>query len=179
MTLQERMAANAAVPNGLDIILGGALPGQDRVQQIPADRLHPKANHSFQIRQDTEYFAALRESIRANGIKMPLLVRPHPERAGDYEIIAGHTRWTAARLEGLSSLPCIVQQLSDAQADRLMAETNIQRPDWMPSERAHTFKIWLEAVRKESGITQGQRRDLTCGTEFHKLEDGSAGTCGT
>ena len=88
MTLQERISASAAAPNGLDIILGGALPGQEHVQQLPTSRLHPKENHSFRIRQDTEYFAALRESIKAGGVKTPLLVRPHPSIAGDYEIIA-------------------------------------------------------------------------------------------
>lgn len=166
MTLQERISANAAAPNGLDIILGGALSGQEHVQQLPTSRLHPKANHSFRIRQDTEYFAALRESIKAGGVKTPLLVRPHPSIAGDYEIIAGHTRHTVCELEGILSLPCVVRQMSDAEADRLMAESNIQRPDWLPSERARTFAVWLEAVRQESGIRERQRTDLTAGTEF-------------
>ena len=166
MTLQERISANAAAPNGLDIILGGALLGQEHVQQLPTSRLHPKENHSFRIRQDTEYFAALRESIKAGGVKTPLLVRPHPGIAGDYEIIAGHTRHTVCELEGILSLPCVVRQMSDAEADRLMAESNIQRPDWLPSERARTFAVWLEAVRQESGIRERQRTDLTAGTEF-------------
>ena len=69
----------------------------------------------------------------------------------------------------LATVPCIVAQLSDADADIMMAETNIQRPDWLPSERAKTYKVWLEAVQTETGITQGQRTDTTSGTECPKL----------
>ena len=171
MTFAERMAANAAVPNGLELILGGAPAGQGQVQELPIGRLHPKENHTFRIRKDTEYFAALRESIRESGVRTPLLVRPHRELPGEYEIVAGHTRWTIGQLEGLTTLPCVVQQLSDAEADRLMGETNIQRPDWLPSERARTFAVWLRAVREESGIRERQRTDLTAATGLPQLRN--------
>lgn len=98
-------------------------------------------------------------------------MRRDPVQPGAYEIIAGHTRWTAAQELELATVPCIVAQLSDADADIMMAETNIQRPDWLPSERAKTYKVWLEAVQTETGITQGQRTDTTSGTECRSWEE--------
>ena len=68
-------------------------------------------------------------------------------------------------------MPCIVAQLSDADADIMMAETNIQRPDWLPSERAKTYKVWLEAVQTETGITQGQRTDTTSALSARSWEE--------
>lgn len=166
MTLQERLAMNQGQDNGLQAILGAAQDGRNRVQQLPITSLRPKENHTFQVRRDTEYYRALCESICANGIRVPLLVRQHPKAQGAYEIIAGHTRWTAAQEVGLKELPCIVVVLSDAEADIAMGETNIQRPDWLPSERARTFAVWLKATQQRTGITERQRTDLTAGTGF-------------
>lgn len=170
MTLQERLAMSQGQDNGMSIILGG-IPAvnQEQVQQLPVTALRPKSNHTFKVRTDSAHYAALVDSIRSSGIQTPLLVRRDPMQPGAYEIIAGHTRWTAARELGLTTVPCIVAQLSDADADIMMAETNIQRPDWLPSERARTYKVWLEAVQTETGITQGQRTDTTSGTECPKL----------
>ena len=156
------------VPNGP--LLGG-IPAvnQEQVQQLPVTALRPKSNHTFKVRTDSAHYAALVDSIRSSGIQTPLLVRRDPMQPGAYEIIAGHTRWTAAQELGLTTVPCIVAQLSDADADIMMAETNIQLPDWLPSERARTYKVWLEAVQTETGITQGQRTDTTSGTECPKL----------
>lgn len=170
MTLQERLAMSQGQDNGMSIILGG-IPAvnQEQVQQLPVTALRPKSNHTFKVRTDSAHYAALVDSIRSSGIQTPLLVRRDPMQPGAYEIIAGHTRWTAAQELGLTTVPCIVAQLSDADADIMMAETNIQRPDWLPSERARTYKVWLEAVQTETGITQGQRTDTTSGTECPKL----------
>ncbi len=161
MTLQERLAMSQGQDNGMSIILGG-IPAvnQEQVQQLPVTALRPKSNHTFKVRTDSAHYAALVDSIRSSGIQTPLLVRRDPMQPGAYEIIAGHTRWTAAQELGLTTVPCIVAQLSDADADIMMAETNIQRPDWLPSERARTYKVWLEAVQTETGITQGQRTDI-------------------
>ena len=171
MTLQERLAMTQGQDNGMDIILGGipAAAQQEQVQQLPATALRPKSNHTFKVRTGSPHYTALVDSIRSSGIRTPLLVRRDPVQPGAYEIIAGHTRWTAAQELELATVPCIVAQLSDADADIMMAETNIQRPDWLPSERAKTYKVWLEAVQTETGITQGQRTDTTSGTECPKL----------
>lgn len=170
MTLQERLAMSQGQDNGMSIILGG-IPAvnQEQVQQLPVTALRPKSNHTFKVRTDSAHYAALVDSIRSSGIQTPLLVRRDPMQPGAYEIIAGHTRWTAAQELGLTTVPCIVAQLSDADADIMMAETNIQRPDWLPSERAKSYKVWLEAIQNETGIKQGQRTDLTSGSDFPKL----------
>lgn len=169
MTLQERLAMNQGQENGLSAILAAsaAMPdGQSRVQFLSVHDLCAKANHTFEVRQETDYYRALRESIRENGIRVPLLVRRHPATPGRYEIIAGHTRWTAAREVGLDTVPCIVAELTDDEADIAMGETNIQRPGWLPSERARTFALWLEATRRRTGIQARQRTDMTAGTGF-------------
>ena len=155
----------------LDALVNGMPVKPNTDESVFTNRLHPKANHTFTIRKDTEYYISLRESIRENGVQTPLLVRRHPSIPGDYEIISGHTRHALAQEFGIEQLPIRVAELDDADADILMAETNIQRPDWLPSEKAHTFTVWLEAVRKKSGVTQGQRTDLTSATELPKLRN--------
>lgn len=173
MTLQERLAKTQGQDNGMDIILGGIpAAGREQVQELPVAALRPKSNHTFKVRRDSTHYGALKESIRCSGVKTPLLVRRDPAQPGSYEIIAGHTRWTAATELQLSTVPCIVAQLSDTDADILMAETNIQRPDWLPSERAKSYKVWLEAIQNETGVRRGQRSDLgplTSATELPKL----------
>lgn len=170
MTLQERLAMSQGQDNGMDIILGGIpAAGREQVQELPVAALRPKSNHTFKVRRDSAHYGALKESIRCSGVKTPLLVRRDPAQPGSYEIIAGHTRWTAATELELATVPCIVAQLSDTDADILMAETNIQRPDWLPSERAKSYKVWLEAIQNETGIKQGQRTDLTSVSHLPKL----------
>lgn len=169
MTLQERLAMTQGQDNGMDIILGGipAAAQQEQVQQLPATALRPKSNHTFKVRTGSPHYTALVDSIRSSGIRTPLLVRRDPVQPGAYEIIAGHTRWTAAQELGLATVPCIVAQLSDADADIMMAETNIQRPDWLPSERAKTYAVWMEATRRSTGIKAGgDRTKEQTGTEF-------------
>ena len=98
MTLQERLAMTQGQDNGMDIILGGipAAAQQEQVQQLPATALRPKSNHTFKVRTGSPHYTALVDSIRSSGIRTPLLVRRDPVQPGAYEIIAGHTRWTAA-----------------------------------------------------------------------------------
>ena len=168
MTLQERLAMTQGQDNGMDIILGGipAAAQQEQVQQLPVTALRPKSNHTFKVRTGSPHYTALVDSIRSSGIRTPLLVRRDPVQPGAYEIIAGHTRWTAAQELGLATVPCIVAQLSDADADIMMAETNIQRPDWLPSERAKTYAVWMEATRRSTGIQAGgDRTKEQTGTE--------------
>ena len=166
MDIKARMAQVAQQDSGIGIILGSVPVA--KVQDIPLDKLHGYVRHTFQVRKDTEYYRAMVESIRDNGVQTPLLVRPG-QVPGEYEIIAGHTRYSAAKDVGLTSVPCIVKALDDTTADRLMVESNFQRENWLPSERARSYKVWLEAVKAQSGITQGKRTDLTLGTEYPKL----------
>lgn len=152
-------------------IVGGPRLGTN-VQAISTTLLHDKENHSFKIRTETEYFAGLCESIRETGIKTPLLVRPSKTQIGQFEILAGHTRLAAAKHEGLKEVPCIVEVVDDATADILMAETNLQRPDWLPSEKAKTFKIWLEAVKSKSGLLVGRPTPTNSATGLQNLLNG-------
>lgn len=154
-------------PNLVELISNPALltGGRDAdVQQIPLELLQDYHAHTFAVRED-ETFQALVASIQESGIRTPLLVRPTQE-PGCYEILSGHRRRRAAASAGLRTVPCLVVQADDDEATILMAESNIQRPDWLPSEKARTFAAWLKAIQHKTGIKERQRTDLTAGTGF-------------
>ena len=115
--------------------------------------LHPFKNHPFGVRDDAE-MQGLAESVKAAGVNQPALVRPR--EGGGYEIIAGHRRRHGSELAGLSAMPCIVRQMDDDTATILMVDSNIQRENILPSERAQAYKMKLEAIKR-----QGARTDLT------------------
>ncbi len=177
--LKARQAGTAPLPSNSNIIdllsnpVAVANAHEEDVQQIDLMKLHDFGAHTFLLRED-ETYKALVSSITETGIRTPLLVRPYPVM-GEFEIISGHRRRRAAQQAGLTTVPCIIVQLDDDAATILMAESNIQRPDWLPSEKAKTFAAWLTAVQKKTGISQGQRSDLTSGTEFPKLGSTPAG----
>ena len=125
----------------------------ETVQQIPFSKLHPFEGHPFKVRDD-EAMTETVESIKMVGITNPLIVRPDPD--GGYEIISGHRRHHAAELAGLDTLPVIVRELDDDAAVIMMVDSNIQRENILPSERAYAYKMKMEAIRH-----QGQRTDLT------------------
>ena len=126
---------------------------REQVQQIPIDALHPFTNHPFKVLDD-EAMTRTVESIAQYGVLAPLIARPRPE--GGYEIISGHRRQYAAKLAGLDTLPVIVRQMSDDAAVILMVDSNLQRENILPSERALAYKMKLEALKN-----QGARSDLT------------------
>lgn len=180
--LKARQSGTVSPTNNvIDLLNNPALMTKtqtDDIQQIPIANLHDFGAHTFLVRED-ETYKALVSSITETGIRTPLLVRPYPVM-GDFEIISGHRRRRAAQDAGLETVPCIVVRLDDDEATILMAESNIQRPDWLPSEKAKTFTAWLEAVQKKTGISQGQRSDRTSGTEFPKFGSTPSGaTSGT
>ena len=107
------------------------------------------------------------ESVEQYGVLSPLIARPRPE--GGYEIISGHRRQHAAQLAGLDALPVIVRQMDDDAAVLLMVDSNLQRENILPSERAFAYKMKLEALKN-----QGARSDLTCGQFGHKLNGAKA-----
>ena len=125
-------------------------------------RIHAFPNHPFKVLDD-ERMDMLVDSIRENGILNPVIVRP--DQNGDYEMISGHRRLHAAGIVGLQKIPAIVKEMSDDEAIIKMVDANIQREEILPSERAFSFKMKMEAMSR-----QGSRVDLTCGTEFHKLD---------
>ena len=127
---------------------------REQVQQIPIDALHPFTNHPFKVLDD-EAMTRTVESIAQYGVLAPLIARPRPDGDG-YEIISGHRRQHAAQLAGLDTLPVIVRNMDDDAAVLLMVDSNLQRENILPSERAFAYKMKLEAIKH-----QGARTDLT------------------
>ena len=133
---------------------------REQVQQIPIGELFPFKNHPFKVLDD-ESMQRTVESVEQYGVLSPLIARPRPE--GGYEIISGHRRQHAAQLAGLETLPVIVRQMDDDAAVLLMVDSNLQRENILPSERAFAYKMKLEAIKK-----QGARSDLTSGQIVQK-----------
>ena len=142
----------------VDELLG--VPEIAGTQEIEIGRIHAFPNHPFKVLDD-ERMDMLVESIRENGILNPVIVRP--DKNGDYEMISGHRRLHAAGIVGLSKIPAIVKEMSDDEAIIKMVDANIQREEILPSERAFSFKMKMDAIKR-----QGARDDLTSGTEFQK-----------
>ena len=133
---------------------------REQVQQIPIGELFPFKNHPFKVLDD-ESMQRTVESVEQYGVLSPLIARPRPE--GGYEIISGHRRQHAAQLAGLDTLPVIVRNMDDDAAVLLMVDSNLQREDILPSERAFAYKMKLEAIKN-----QGARSDLTSGQIVQK-----------
>ena len=121
---------------------------REQVQQIPIDDLHPFTNHPFKVLDD-EAMTRTVESIAQYGVLAPLIARPRPE--GGYEIISGHRRQHAAQLARLETLPVIVRNMDDDAAVLLMVDSNLQRENILPSERAFAYKMKLEAMKHQAG----------------------------
>ena len=134
---------------------------REQVQQIPIGELFPFKNHPFKVLDD-ESMQRTVESVEQYGVLSPLIARPRPE--GGYEIISGHRRQHAAQLAGLETLPVIVRQMDDDAAVLLMVDSNLQRENILPSERAFAYKMKLEALKN-----QGARSDLTSDQVGQKL----------
>ena len=133
---------------------------REQVQQIPIGELFPFKTHPFKVLDD-ESMQRTVESVEQYGVLSPLIARPRPE--GGYEIISGHRRQHAAQLAGLDTLPVIVRNMDDDAAVLLMVDSNLQRENILPSERAFAYKMKLEAIKN-----QGARSDLTSGQIVQK-----------
>ena len=121
---------------------------REQVQQIPIGELFPFKDHPFKVLDD-ESMQRTVESVEQYGVLSPLIARPRPE--GGYEIISGHRRQHAAQLAGLDTLPVIVRQMDDDAAVLLMVDSNLQRENILPSERAFAYKMKLEAIERTVG----------------------------
>ena len=133
---------------------------REQIQQIPIGELFPFKNHPFKVLDD-ESMQRTVKSVEQYGVLSPLIARPRPE--GGYEIISGHRRQHAAQLAGLDTLPVIVRNMDDDAAVLLMVDSNLQRENILPSERAFAYKMKLEAIKN-----QGARSDLTSGQIVQK-----------
>ena len=120
----------------------------EKVVRIPLAELHPFPNHPFHVRDD-EAMQNTVDSIKEYGVLTPGIVRPRED--GGYEIVAGHRRKHGSELAGLTDMPCIVREMDNDTATILMVDSNIQREDILPSERAQAYKMKLEAIRRKAG----------------------------
>ena len=135
----------------------------ERVQEIPLSELHPFKNHPFRV-VDDEAMQRTVESVAQFGVLAPALARPRSE--GGYELVAGHRRMRASELAGLETMPVIIRQMDDDTATIAMVDSNLQRETLLPSERAFSYKMKLEAMKH-----QGERTDLTSG-QLGRKSDG-------
>lgn len=144
----------------VDELLG--VPEIAGTQEIEIGRIHAFPNHPFKVLDD-EKMDTLVDSIRENGILNPIIVRP--DQSGNYEMISGHRRLHAADIAGLKKVPAIVKEMSDDEATIIMVDANVQREEILPSERAFSLKMKMDAMRR-----QGARVDVdgTCCTECDK-----------
>ena len=126
---------------------------QPRVQEILIDQIDDFPNHPFKVRMD-DNMIEMAESVKQHGILVPAIVRP--KENGHYEMVAGHRRKLACTLIAKLQLPCIVRELTDEEATLIMVDSNLQREQILPSEKAFAYKMKLEAMKR-----QGQRNDLT------------------
>ena len=117
------------------------------ISQLPPDKLSPFAKHPYQVREDAA-MDELVESIRVHGILSPLLARPKGE---GYELVSGHRRRLAAQKLGLSTVPVLVREMTDDEAVVLMVDSNLQRENLLPSEKAFAYKMKLEAMKRQAG----------------------------
>ena len=134
---------------------------REKVQEIPLEELHPFAHHPFKVLDD-DRMKDTADSIREYGVLVPAIARPRPD--GGYELIAGHRRKRGCELAGLKTMPVIVRELDDDAATIIMVDSNIQRENILPSERAFAYQMKLEALKH-----QGLRSDLTSGQVGQKL----------
>lgn len=135
---------------------------RERVQEIPLDQLKPFKNHPFKVRDDQRMLDTA-DSIREYGVLVPAIARPDPN--GGYELISGHRRKRGREMAGLQTMPVIIRDLDDDAAVLVMVDSNIQREELLPSERAFAYKMKLEALKH-----QGARSDLTSRQVVGKLE---------
>lgn len=137
----------------------------EKVVLLPPEDISEFPNHPFQVRMD-DAMKEMAQSVRENGVLVPALVRP--KVGGGYEMVSGHRRKRAAELAGLQEIPCIVRDLTDDQAVVIMVDSNLQREQILPSEKAFAYKMKLDASRriagrpsKENSVPVGQNFGLT------------------
>jgi len=145
-----------------DIFSTEASRQQEQIQRLALSELHPFKDHPFRVLDDDRMMETV-ESVKEYGVLVPIIARPMAD--GGYEIVSGHRRKRACELAGMNEIPAIVRDLDDDEAVIIMVDSNLQRENILPSERAKAYQMKLEAIKH-----QGERRDLTSRQLVGKLE---------
>ena len=140
---------------------------REKVQNIPLEELHPFKNHPFKVKDDAAMQDTV-DSVREYGVLVPAIARPDPN--GGYELIAGHRRHHASELAGKETMPVIIRDLDDDAATIILVDSNLQREELLPSERAFAYKMKLEALKHQGKKTLDQ-----LGPKWSTQEIGKAG----
>ncbi len=148
---------------------------REQIVELPLNQLHPFKNHPFRVRDD-EAMARTVESVKEYGVLTPGIARPLPN--GGYEIVAGHRRKHACELAGLTTMPFIVREMDDDTATILMCDSNLQRENILPSERAFAYKMKLEALRRQAGRPAKNSRQVVGNYESADLVGKDTGESG-
>lgn len=130
---------------------------QERIQNLPLDKLEPFPNHPFKVIDDDKMLETV-ESIKERGVLAPILVRPKND--GNFEIVSGHRRHHASQLAGLTEIPAIVREMDDDTAILLMVDSNLQREELLPSEKAFAYKMKLDAMKRQAGRPKENVRQI-------------------
>lgn len=153
---------------------------RENVREIPLAEISDFPNHPFKVKED-EKMLEMADSVKEHGVLMPALVRPKPE--GGYEMVAGHRRKMASELAGKEDIPCLVRNLSDDEAILIMVDSNLQREEVLPSEKAFAYKMKLDAMKRQAGRPskenlspvatnlRGQRSDEILGKQVGESKD--------
>lgn len=136
--------------------------GYEQIQYLTLSKLISFKDHPFRILDDDRMMETV-ESVREYGVLVPIIVRPLND--GTYEIVSGHRRKRACELAGINDIPAIIRNLDDDEATIIMVDSNLQRENILPSERAKAYQMKLEAIKH-----QGKRSDLACAQDGHKLD---------
>ena len=144
-----------------DIFSTEASRQQEQIQRLALSELHPFKDHPFRVLDDDRMMETV-ESVKEYGVLLPIIARPMAD--GGYEIVSGHRRKRACELAGMNEIPAIVRDLDDDEAVIIMVDSNLQRENILPSERAKAYQMKLEAIKH-----QGERRDLTSDQVGQKL----------
>lgn len=153
---------------------------RENVRDIPIAEIRDFPNHPFKVKAD-EKMLEMADSVKEHGVLMPALVRPRPE--GGYEMVAGHRRKMASELAGKEEMPCLVRNLTDDEATIIMVDSNLQREEVLPSEKAFAYKMKLDAMKRQAGRPRkenlsplatnlrGQRSDEILGQQVGESKD--------
>ncbi len=145
----------------------------EQIVRIPLTELHPFPNHPYGIREDQAMQDTV-DSVRQNGVVVPAIVRPRAE--GGYEIVAGHRRKLASEQAGIPDMPCIIRSLTDDEAVIQLVDSNAQREDVLPSERAKAYKMRLEAIKRTAGRPRKELSENAPNNSANYRSDDDVGT---